>query len=248
MSRGALTRLGIAGFASFAAADYAKDPATAVVTALATVAAGYLTNRVNAVEDEALEAARLSKNHHLQIALAGAFRNALHELNTQDHQEIFAAWDKLLDAALDDPTHRLGVVIPVDFDPLLDATNPHLDRAAAFEEIKNLLEFWLAYQRAYHQHGAYPLNPPRETPLPADLLQTLETEFPEAFQRAFAHLLVSNDQAYARRAFERGRLQVIDANTRKTPEIVKRIEKKLDGPAPPAPAKIRTLGQRWLRP
>ena len=80
MLRGALTRLGIAGFASFAAADYAKDPATAVVTALATVAAGYLTNRVNAVEDEALEAARLSKNHHLQIALAGAFRNSLQEI------------------------------------------------------------------------------------------------------------------------------------------------------------------------
>ena len=98
----------------------------------------------------------------------------------------FAAWDELLDAALDDATHRLGVVIPVDFDPLLDATNPHLDRAAAFEEVKSLLEFWLAYQRAYHQNGAYPLNTPSPVPLPADLLKTLETQFPEAFQRAFA--------------------------------------------------------------
>ncbi len=239
MSLGALTRYGFAGLASYAAADYVQDPLGAVVTALSSVASSYLVNRVNAVEDSQLDDFRASRNHHLQIALAGSFRTALNDIHASKHQAIFAAWDQLLEEALANPMHLLGAVIPADFDALIDGTNRHIDATAPFEEAQHLLGKWLAYQLAYATSGSYPMVPPPAATLPADLVQLLRDEFPPAFQRAFAHLLANNDQEYARRAFERRALEKIDATTRDTHAIVKRIEGQLREQTPPPPARIR---------
>jgi hypothetical protein len=73
LSFGTVGRLAAAG-AGFAAAHLTGD--ATVGYALANMAAGFLVNRATAVEDQFQEQIRASKNHHLQLALAGAFRIA----------------------------------------------------------------------------------------------------------------------------------------------------------------------------
>jgi hypothetical protein len=77
VSFGTLGRLVAAGAATYAGARLGH-PALGV--ALATVATSYFVNRANAVEGQFEEDSRASKNHHLQLALAGAFRITLKQL------------------------------------------------------------------------------------------------------------------------------------------------------------------------
>jgi len=194
--------------------------------ALAAVASGYLINRANAVEETSLEGIRAGHNHHLQLALAGALRTTLDELQPlhPSHKSLFDLWQAILEAALDQPTTLLEVIIPAEFTPLLDAASPHADRQAAAEEIESLLRFWLAYQEAYVRTKSYPSVPPSATPeLPADLRQSLQTQFLPEFQRAFANLLVQNDSSYARRAFERRHLQQLVAASREQTAILESL-------------------------
>jgi hypothetical protein len=210
VSFGALGRLVTAGAAAFTGAAASGEPVTAALAAFGTVAAAYLTNRANAKESELEAEVLASKNHHLQLVLAGAFRQALAELAPlhPTHEDLFNTWQALLDAALDRPTTLLPIVIPTEFDPLLDAANPHIDQPSAFEEAESLLLLWLAYQRAFERTGSYPVVPPSPvSPLPAGLHASLESEFLPAFQKAFAGLLLQNNSEYARRAFERRHLQ-----------------------------------------
>jgi tetratricopeptide (TPR) repeat protein len=227
---GALWRLGAAGVAVGAGA---LSGDAALTAALATVATSYFVNRATDVEGKFEDDARASKNHHLQLALAGALRTTLDELQPlhPGHKPLFDAWEALLEAALDDPLTLLPAIIPAEFDPLLDAANPFTDQDAAFQEAESLLRFWLAYQRAFDRTGNYPAVPPSTLPeLPADLRQSLRTEFLPRFQKAFANLLVQNDSAYARRAFERRHLQELVAASRKHTAILERLEPQLQLP------------------
>ena len=219
-SLGALGRLVAAGAAAYAGAQ-SGDPALAV--ALATVAFNYLVNRASAVEGKFEEDIPASNSHHLQLALAGALRIALKELQPLHpaHKPLFEAWEALLDAALEQPVTLLPAIIPAEFDPLLDAANPFTDQIATFKDAEPLLRFWLAYQRAFERTKSYPAVPPSRLPkLPADLHQSLRTLFLPEFQKAFANLLLKNDSAYARRAFERRHLE-------KQTAILERLDSQL---------------------
>jgi len=231
VSFGTLGRLVAAGAATYAGARLGH-PALGV--ALATVATSYFVNRANAVEGQFEEDSRASKNHHLQLALAGAFRITLKQLEKQleplhpEHKPLFDAWEALLDAALDQPLTLLPAIVPAEFDPLLDAANPFTDQNGAFEEAESLLRFWLAYRRAFDRTGSYPAVPPSTLPdLPADLRESLRTQFLPEFQKAFANLLAQNDSAYARRAFERRHLQELVAASRKHTAILERLDSQL---------------------
>jgi tetratricopeptide (TPR) repeat protein len=182
---------------------------------LATVFAAYLGSRAISSEDAHSGQLRASKNHHLQIALAGAFRNTLSDLRDDQHCDLFDSWDNLLDAALDSPETILPAVITADFDSLLDAANPHEDRAAAFTEVCDLLRGWLAYQKAFEAAGAYPFIVPSTPPdLPSDLLLIFEKDLLSAFDREFSNLLSGDDATHARRAFTRRSLQELVATSR----------------------------------
>ncbi len=75
---GALGRLAAAGAAAYAGVQLTGDANFAA--ALATVASGYFVNRSTAVEEQFTATQLASKNHHLQLALAGSFRIALDNL------------------------------------------------------------------------------------------------------------------------------------------------------------------------
>jgi tetratricopeptide (TPR) repeat protein len=219
LSFGALSRLAAACAAAYARGAVADDPNFGgALAAFTTVAAGYLTSRASAVENEFKQQILASKNNHLQLALAGAFRNTLEELAPRHstHKTLFDAWDAILDAALDRATTLLPIVIPAEFDPPLDAANPYAEQTSAFEEAENLLRFWLAYQQAFERTGSYPAVPPSTGPeLPTDLQESLQNEFLPTFQRAFASLLLQNGSEYARRAFEGRHLQELVGRSRK---------------------------------
>jgi hypothetical protein len=228
LSFGALGRLAAAGAAAYAGGAVSGDPNFGgALAALTVVAAAYLTNRANAVENEFEQQIVASKNHHLQLALAGAFRNALDELAPLHpaHAALFEAWQAILDAALDRATSLLPILIPAEFDPLLDAANPYTEQTAAFEEAESLLRFWLAYQQAFEGTKSYPAVPPSALPeLPADLRESLRIEFLPAFQRAFANLLLKHGSEFARRAFERRHLQELVATSREHTAILERLD------------------------
>src|ERR1039458_1091096 len=155
-SFGTLGRLAAAAAAAYAGAHVSGDPTLGV--ALASVVSGYLTDRASTVEDKFLEQIRAGKNHHLQLALAGAFRCALEELQLLQpaYKSFFDSWQAIFDEALDQPTTLLAAIIPTEFDPLLDAANPFADRSAAFDEAVSLLRFWLAHQQAFERTKSYP--------------------------------------------------------------------------------------------
>jgi len=48
----------------------------------------------------------------------------------------------------------LAVIIPAQFDSVLDATNPFVDKPGAIEEAELRLRFWLAYQLAFEKTGS----------------------------------------------------------------------------------------------
>jgi len=210
---GTLGRLTAAGGAAWLSAHFTGDANLGV--ALGSVFASYLTNRANLVEQASAEELRGSRNHHLQIALAGAFRLALDNIQPRhpEHRAIFEAWQSILEHALDGPATLLPIVIPAQFDPLLDAANPYLDtiqQGDAFTEAEQLLRFWLAYHQAFEETGAWPMVAHSRLPdLPADLHNALEKEFLPEFQNAFANLL--NRSELASRAFVRRQLQEIRA-------------------------------------
>jgi hypothetical protein len=227
LSLGALARLAGAGGAAWLGAHFTGNSNLGV--ALGTLAAGYLTNRANLIESEAQQKILGSRDHHLQLALAGAFRIALDQLQPRhpDHKHLFDSWQALLDAALDQPAALLPVVIPARYDPLLDAANPHIDRSGALAEAESLLSFWRGYQRAFERTGTYPAVPTLDLPgLPADLHQAFEKELLPEFQDAFARLL--NQSEYASRAFERRHLQELVATQRKHTEILERLNADLN--------------------
>ena len=238
LSVGALGRLTAAGVASYVGAMLTGDAnaGTALGVALASVASSYLTNRANAIEEQSCQQIRASQNHHLQLALAGAFRIALDQLRPlhPTHGPIFDSWQAILDEALKKPTTLLPVIIPAQFEPLLDAANPHISPAGPFEEAELLLRFWLAYQRAFDRLNAYPSVPPSPVPeLPADLSQSLQDQLLPAFQTAFANLLVSNDAEYARRAFDRRHQQELVAASREHTRVLERLHDQLLIPLSP---------------
>ncbi|MEZ5356570.1 MAG: hypothetical protein R2762_28375 [Bryobacteraceae bacterium] len=227
LSLKALARLGAAGAAAVAAAAVASPELAPAATAFASVAGSYLTNRANSIEDADEERIQASKNHHLQIAIAGALRLALDELARAhpNHKDAFAAWDTLIEAALDDPVHLLPGVIPIDFDPLLDAANPHADRTAATGEIEPLLRYWLALEKTRQQTGSYPSTPPTSLPaLPADLTDALHKAFLPEYEKAFANLLGGDAHTHARRAFARRTQQELLARSRRHSQILQRLE------------------------
>src|ERR1017187_2068265 len=123
-SFGTLGRLAAAAAAGYAGAHVGGDPALGV--ALASAVSGYLTNRASAVEERFQEQIRAGKNHHLQLALAGAFRRALEELQILQpaYKSFFDSRQAILDAALGPPPPPLPAIIPTEFAPLLDAANP----------------------------------------------------------------------------------------------------------------------------
>ena len=238
LSFSTLGHLTAAAVASYVGTKLTGDPhlGTALGAALFTVYSSYLTNRANAIEERSEKEIRASKNHHLQLALAGAFRIALDELRPLHaaHDSSFASWQAILNAALDQPTTLLAVIIPARFDPLLDGANPHTDQARAFEEAESLLRFWLAYQQYFERRNSYPSVPPSPSPeLPGDLRQSLRVQFLPAFQTAFANLLVSNDAEYARRAFDHRHLQELVGTARKQTPILERLDAHLLIPLAP---------------
>jgi tetratricopeptide (TPR) repeat protein len=231
-SFGTLGRLAAAAAAAYAGAHVSGDPTLGV--ALASVVSGYLTDRASTVEDKFQEQIRAGKNHHLQLALAGAFRCALEELQLLQpaYKSFFDSWQAILDDALDQPTTLLAAIIPTEFDPLLDAANPFADRSAAFDEAVSLLRFWLAYQQAFERTKSYPAVPPSVLPeLPAGLHQFLQARFLPEFQEAFANLLLRSD--YAHRAFERRHLQELVAASRAHSRILERLDAQLLLPLDP---------------
>src|ERR1039458_7008552 len=117
-SFGTLGRLAAAAAAAYAGTHVSGDPTLGV--ALASVVSGYLTDRASTVEDKFQEQIRAGKNHHLQLALAGAFRCALEELQRLQpaYKSFFDSWQAILDDALDQPTTLLAAIIPTEFDPL----------------------------------------------------------------------------------------------------------------------------------
>ncbi len=236
---GAIGRLAAAGAAAYTGAHLGN---TEIVAALATVATGYLTNRANTVGDQFEEQIRASKNHHLQLALAGSFRIALDnlELRHPAFKPLFDSWQAILEAALDPSTNLLAAVIPAEFDSLVDVANPYANQTAAIEEAESLLRFWLAYQRAFERTKSYPVVPPTDLPaFPPGFHELLQGEFLPEFQKAFANLLVHNNSEYARRAFERRHLQELVGASRKHTVILERLDAQNRLPLaplrPPAP-------------
>ena len=231
---GALARITGAAAAAYVG-NATGDPNLAA--ALATAAGGYLANRTIALEEKHQQDLVASDNHHLQLVIAGAFRIALEELqaNHAAHKAFFDSWQTLLDTALDHSTTLLAAIIPANFDPLLNAANPYVDPSVVAEEIQSLLRFWLAYQSTFQRSKNYPVVPPSVLPaLPNDLRTSLEPELLPAFQRAFAHLLLLNDSAYARRAFARRHLQELVATSRENTAVLQRLDQARRLPLHPA--------------
>jgi len=176
---GTLSRLTAAGGAAWLAAHFTGSADLAALgAAVGNVAMAYLTNRSNMVEEAAAMELRGSKNHHLQIALAGAFRLALENLQAlhPDHQALFEKWQFVLEKALDEPTRFLPVAIPAEFDPLLAGTNPYAagdSHAAAFAEAELLLRFWSGYREGEYLRAAERAGAEPDPELLAPLLETL---------------------------------------------------------------------------
>lgn len=194
---GALVRFAGAGAAAFTAAQLTGDsnPAVALGVGLATVATSYFVNRTTATEEQFSSNIRASKNHHLQLALAGSFRIALDNIqrNHPGFETFFHSWQAILEAALDNPDALLAAIVPAEFDPFLDAANPHLDQTCAYEEAELLLRFWLTYQQASERTGSYSAIPPTvSADLPPGLRQILKADLLPEFQNAFANLLSRN--------------------------------------------------------
>ncbi|MDQ6706577.1 MAG: ATP-binding protein [Acidobacteriota bacterium] len=213
---GALGRLAAAGAAAYAGVQLTGDANFAA--ALATVASGYFVNRSTAVEEQFTATQLASKNHHLQLALAGSFRIALDNLQPRypGFEALFESWQAILNAALDKSATLLPIIIPAEFGPLLEAANPYVDQPAAFEEAEFLLRFRLTYQQAFERTKTYPAIPPTVLMvLPPDLREHLKKELLPEFQKAFANLLTQKDSEYARRAFEHRHLQELVSRVRR---------------------------------
>ena len=181
--------------------------AAALFAAALEVAHGVLTNLGSSMIEADREAVRSSRNHHLQIVIAGAMRAALADLAPAhtDHAGLFKRWEQRLLQALQKPANALPFVIPGDFTGLLDAANPNL--AQAFIEAEDLLRSLLVPD--YILVSSAPLPP-----LPADLRQALASDLLPAFQTAFANLLVRPDAREALNSFVRLSLQELVAGNR----------------------------------
>ena len=179
LALGTLSRLTAAGGAAWLGAHFTGSADLAALgAAVGNVAMAYLTNRSNMVEEAAAMELRGSKNHHLQIALAGAFRLALENLQAlhPDHQALFEKWQFVLEKALDEPTRFLPVAIPAEFDPLLAGTNPYAagdSHAAAFAEAELLLRFWSGYREGEYLRAAERAGAEPDPELLAPLLEAL---------------------------------------------------------------------------
>ena len=183
--------------------------AAAAIVAALEVTNGVLTNLGSSMIEADRETVRSSRNHHLQIVIAGAMRAALADLAPSNadhpHAGLFKKWEQRLHQALQDPVHILPFVIPGDFTGLLDAANPNLDQA--FIEAEDLLR-WLLVP-GYKLVSSSPLPH-----LPADLRQALATNLLPAFQTAFANLLVRPDAREALNSFVRLSLEELVAGQR----------------------------------
>src|SRR4051812_38327988 len=115
----ALGKLVAAGGAAWATRHI---PNLSIEAAFAPGASTYLVNRANLAEESFGEELRRSPTCQLQLVLAGAFRIALDSIRNRnaDYDSYFEKWDALLDAALDRATTLLPIVVPMDFDALLD--------------------------------------------------------------------------------------------------------------------------------
>ena len=226
LSIGALGRLAAAGAAAFASTKLGGPDSNGLAVALSAVAVGYLTNRANVVEYDDLAEQTASQECHLQLALAGALRITLVDLEEcfSDHATLFTSWLALLDAGLNDPSGLLSIVIPSNSDEILDASNPNVDQAKAYEELESLLVFWSAYQKVFDSTGHYPVVPPLPTErLPPQVQTTLRIAFLPKFQTVFQNLLAHNDSSYARRAFSHQRLHELLAESRSQKLLLKEL-------------------------